>query len=167
MRSEIRASDQATSMSTARLTEDNARPAHGGAFDADLAFLTSWAGPLMLVARAMLAYIFIIEGADKITNYADVAGYMQANGVDARLLPLVILTELGGGLLMLLGVATRWAALALCGFCILTALLIHLRANEMIELQKNIAMAGGFLALAVFGPGPWSLDGWRWRSMRR
>ncbi len=31
----------------------------------------------------------------------------------------------------------------------------------MIEVQKNVAMAGGFLALAVFGPGPWSLDGWR------
>ncbi len=89
---------------------------------------------------------------------------MQANGLDARLLPLVILTELGGGLMVLLGLKTRWAAVALCGFSILTALLVHWRANEMIEVQKNIAMAGGFLALAVFGPGHWSLDGWRGRE---
>ncbi len=34
----------------------------------------------------------------------------------------------------------------------------------MIELQKNVAMAGGFLALAVSGAGPWSLDAWRARG---
>jgi putative oxidoreductase len=88
---------------------------------------------------------------------------MQTSGVDPRLLPLVILTELGGGLLVLIGLKVRWAAVALFGFCLLTAALIHWRANE-IEVQKNVAMAGGFLALAVFGPGPWSLDGWRGRE---
>jgi len=132
--------------------------------DWDLAFLTRWAGPLMLIARAMLAYIFLVEGAGKIANYSGVADYMLANGVDARLLPLVILTELGGGLLVLFGLKTRWAAIALCGFCLLTALIFHTHADQTIQLQKNIAMAGGFLTLAVFGPGPWSLDGWRGRS---
>ena len=89
---------------------------------------------------------------------------MQANGVDPRLLPLVILTELGGGLLVLIGLKVRWAAIALCGFCLMTAAIIHWRADEMIEVQKNVAMAGGFLALAVFGPGRWSLEGWRGRD---
>ncbi len=91
-------------------------------------------------------------------SYGDVAGYMQTNGVDPRLLPLVILTEFGGGVLVLVGLKTRWAAVALGGFCLVTALLIHWRAGEMIEVQKNVAMAGGFLTLAVFGPGPWSLE---------
>ena len=118
----------------------------------------------MLVARVMLAAIFIVEGAGKIASYDAVAGYMQTNGVDPRLLPLVILTEFGGGVLVLVGLKTRWAAVALCGFCLLTALLIHWRAGEMIEAQKNVAIAGGFLAMAVFGPGPWSLDSWRSRA---
>ncbi len=118
----------------------------------------------MLLARAMLAYIFIVDGWGAIVDYAGTVSYMEANGVDARLLPLVILTELGAGLMVLLGLKTRWAAVALCGFCLLTALLIHWRANEMIEVQKNIAMAGGFLTLAVSGAGPWSLDGWRRRE---
>jgi putative oxidoreductase len=147
-----------------RMTGDRSRPEPGRWFDADLAFLGGLAGPLMLLARAMLASIFIVSGVTYIGQYVGVADYMQANGVDARLLPLVIATELGGGLCVLVGFKTRWAAVALCGFCILTAFLIHWRANEMIEVQKNIAMAGGFLTLAVFGPGPWSLDGWRGRG---
>ena len=152
-------------MSDARVTKENARPAAGRAFDWDLAFLTRWTAPLMLVARAMFAYIFIADAVVQIADYAGVASYMQDNGVDPRLLPLVILTELGGGLLVLFGLKTRWAAIALCSFCLLTALLIHWRADEMIEVQKNVAMAGGFLTLAVFGPGPWSLDGWRRREI--
>jgi putative oxidoreductase len=107
--------------------------------------------------------MFVVEGAEKIGTYADVVDYMQAAGVDGRLLPLVILTELGGGLLVLFGLWTRWAAIALFGFCLLTAFLFHLGADQAIQFDKNIAMAGGFIALAVLGPGAWSLDAWRGR----
>ena len=113
-------------MSQARYTGEHVTPPAGGpTFDLDLNFLVRWAGPLGLLARAMLAYIFIVEGAGKIAGYAGVADYMQAHGVDGRLLPLVILTELGGGLLVLFGLKTRWAAIALFGFCLLTALFFH------------------------------------------
>jgi uncharacterized membrane protein YphA (DoxX/SURF4 family) len=49
----------------------------------------------------MMAYIFIVEGSEKIAGYSGVADYMLAHGVDGRLLPRVILTELGGVLLVL------------------------------------------------------------------
>ena len=81
-----------------------------------------------------------------------------------RLLPLVILTDLGGGLLVLFGWKTRWAAIALSGYCLLTALFFHFGADQTIHFQKNIAMAGGFLMLALFGPGAWSLRAWRARA---
>jgi putative oxidoreductase len=152
-------------MSHARSTrEAAAAPSAGRAFDADLDFLVGWAGPLGLIARAMLAYIFIVEGVGKIGGYAGVASYMQAHGVDGRLLPLVIVTELGGGLIALFGLKTRWAAIALFGFCLLTAFFFHMGPDQAIELQKNVAMAGGFLTLAICGPGPWSLDAWRGRA---
>ena len=112
----------------------------------------------------MLGYIFIVEGLGKIVGYAGVADYMQAHGVPSALLPLAIVTELGGGLLLLLGFATRWATIALFGFCLLTAAIFHNGADQAIELQKNVAMAGGFLALTVAGPGAWSLDAWSRRS---
>ncbi len=138
-----------------------APPLGGAGWDRDLAFLGRWSAPLLVVARAMLAYIFIVEGVEKIGGYAGVADYMRTHGVSSALLPLVILTELGGGLLVLLGLTTRWAAIALCGFCLLTALIFHMDADQAIQFQKNIAIAGGFLALAVAGPGAWSLDGFR------
>jgi putative oxidoreductase len=156
---------EGNTMSQAQNTGEHATPPTGGrTFDADLNFVSRWAGPLGLLARAMLAYIFIVEGAQKIANYASVVDYMQSNGVDGRLLPLVILTELGGGLLVLFGLKTRWAAIALSGYCLLTALLFHLSADQTMHFNKNVSMAGGFLTLAILGPGAWSLDAWRARA---
>jgi len=142
--------------------ESTKRTRHLG-LDWDLAFLERFPGPLRALARAMLAYIFLVEGYGKIVDYADVGAYMAEHGVAPVLLPLVILTELGGGLLILIGLKTRWAAVALCGFCLLTAAFFHMGADEAIEFKKNVAIAGGFLALASIGPGPWSIDAWRGR----
>ena len=138
-------------------------PACGRIFDADLRFLSRWAGPLGLLARAMLAYIFILEGRED-RELRQRRRLYAGPRADGRLLPLVILTELGGGLLVLFGLKTRWAAIALFGFCLLTALFFHTASDQVIELQKNVAMAGGFLTLARNGPGPWSLDAWRGRA---
>jgi putative oxidoreductase len=119
-----------------------------------------------LAARLLLALIFVVEGWLKIVHYEGTVGYMEGYGIPGALLPLVILTELGGGLLVAVGFLTRLAALALAGFCLLTALFVHLPAasadqNEMIHLLKNLAMTGGFLVLFAFGAGRWSVDGWR------
>ena len=120
--------------------------------------------PLALLARLCLAYIFIVEGWEKIEAYAATGSYMEANGVSPMLLPLVIVTELGAGLLVAVGFATRYAAFALAGFCLLTALLFHYdfsNVEQVINFNKNIAIAGGFLTLIAFGPGAWSIDGSR------
>ena len=124
------------------------------------AVLERMRAPLALAARAMLAEIFIVDGFEKIGGYSAVASYMAQHGVDARLLPLVILTEFGGGLLILFGLATRWVALALFGYCWLTAMFFHTGVDQAVQFQKNVAMAGGFLTLALAGPGAWSLDAW-------
>jgi hypothetical protein len=70
-------------MSQAQYTRGGVTPpVEARAFDTDLnSFLVRWAGPLILLARAMLAYIFIVEGAGQIVGYSGVADYMQAHGL--------------------------------------------------------------------------------------
>ncbi|HEX3216223.1 MAG TPA: DoxX family protein [Aestuariivirgaceae bacterium] len=117
--------------------------------------------PLALLARLMLVFIFVIEGWGKIGNYAGTQEYMASHGVPGALLPLVILTELGAGLFVAFGLLTRLAALALAGFCVLAAVFFHhdlADANEFMQFTKDIAIAGGFLALVAFGAGEWSID---------
>jgi hypothetical protein len=46
-------------------------------------------------------------------------------------------------------------AIALCGFCLLTALFSRFSPDQDVHLQKNVAVAGALLTL--LGPGVWSL----------
>src|ERR1051325_11095059 len=126
--------------------------------------------PAALLGRLLLALIFIIDGWELLSNYSGSQGYMEFNGVPGQLLPLAILTEIAGGLLVVAGLLTRWAAIALAGFCVLTALLFHrnfadVEHLEMVHFLKDLAIAGGFLTLAAHGPGAWSLDA-RWMRSR-
>lgn len=117
-----------------------------------------------LLARVLLSTIFIIDGWGKMAIYAAAQAYMEQFSVPSMLLPLVILTEVGCGLAVLAGWQTRWAALALAGFSILAAVIFHHNfgnRNEMLHFQKDLAIAGGLLALVAFGAGRWSLDGRR------
>ena len=114
-----------------------------------------------LLGRFFISAIFIFAGFGKITGYASTQAYMEATGVPGQILPLVILVELGGGLAILLGLLTRWAALALAGFSLVSALLFHANFADQVQsimFMKNVAMAGGFLFLFVHGAGAWSLD---------
>jgi putative oxidoreductase len=118
-----------------------------------------------VAGRLLLAWLFLFEGAQKLGSYSAVGAYMEAHQVSARLLPLVILAEIGGGGLIALGLFTRLTAVGLATFCVLTALLFHANfanGDELIHFNKDIAIAGGFVVLAAFGAGSWSLDGlWR------
>jgi len=119
---------------------------------------------IVLLARLLLAHIFLLAGFSKITGYAGTQGYMESMGVPGALLPLVIVLEIGGSLALIFGFFTRWAALALAAFCVATALIFHRNFAEqmqMIQFMKNFAMAGGFLLLYVQGPGAFSIDAWR------
>ena len=111
-----------------------------------------------LVARILMAYIFIVAGWGKIAGYEATVGYMQAMGVPAELLPVTILLELGGGLAILFGLQTRVVAALLAGFSLVTAFLFHGTPEDAVNFMKNFAMAGGLLLLVLQGAGRFSLD---------
>ena len=117
---------------------------------------------LVVLGRLFLAWIFIASGWEKIGGYAGTEQYMASAGVPGFLLPLVIALELGGGIAIVLGLFTRWVALALAVFSIVAAILFHLPhfADQMqaINVWKNVAMAGGFCVLAAHGAGRYSID---------
>ena len=114
-----------------------------------------------LLGRIGLALLVIISGWGKISGYAGTQQYMEAMGVPGALLPLVILLELVGGLAIAAGLFSRWVALALAGFSVVTALVFHANFGDTmqaINFWKNIGMAGGFLLLAAQGAGAFSID---------
>lgn len=116
---------------------------------------------ILLIARLLLAHMFLFSGINKIMSYEASAQYMAAGGVPGALLPAVILLEVLGAVMLIIGFKTRWAAWGLAGFSILTALLYHLDfGNQMqiIMLMKNLTIAGGLVVLAEHGPGKLSID---------
>jgi len=128
-----------------------------------------YANPAAFIGRILLALIFVVSGAGKITGYAGTAAVMAAKGlpiVDV-LLPLTIAVELGGGLLLALGWKARWAAAALFLFLIPTTLIFHqfwgiepkLAQMQKIHFLKNVAIMGGMLMVLAIGAGRWSVDG--------
>lgn len=118
--------------------------------------------PALLLARVLLAIIFVVSGYGKIMGYAGTMAYMTSHSLPAAqiLLPLTILVELGGGLLLILGLFTRQVALLIFLFLIPVTLVFHTSGEKMdqLMLMKNLSTMGGMLALAVAGAGAWSLD---------
>ena len=80
-----------------------------------------------LLARLLLAGIFVLSGVSKIGNFSGTQAYMAARGMPATgfLLFCAILIETGGGLAVLLGYKARLAALLLFLFLIPTTLIFH------------------------------------------
>ena len=114
-----------------------------------------------LLARVGLAALFILTSFSKIQYLDATAQYMASAGLPEFLLPLVIAFELIGGLLIVLGLLTQLTAIAFAAFSVVSALLFHFQLDDQMQFlmfYKNIAMAGGFLALASLGAGKFSID---------
>ena len=120
------------------------------------------------VARLMLALVFITSGIQKIGGYQDTVAYMESQGVPGLLLPLVLLVEIGGGLMVALGWHARYAAAVLGLFSLAAGIVFHLIPaseatapeyyGQMAHFWKNVAIAGGMAMIVANGPGLFSMD---------
>ncbi|MEG2046416.1 MAG: DoxX family protein [Comamonas sp.] len=124
-----------------------------------------------LVGRVLMSFLFIPAGISKIGGFAGAVGYASSVGMP---LPEVgvgigLLIELVGGIALLLGWNTRWAALVLAFFTLVASFFFHaywgLPADQagmqQLLFNKNVAVVGGLLAFAAFGAGAFSVDGRR------
>lgn len=127
--------------------------------------------PLTLVGRILLAALFLPAGLSKISGFEGTVGYIASKGLPMPSVGAVIaiLIEVIGGLALIAGFGTRWAALALAAFTLVATFIFHNfwgMPPEQVMMQqlmffKNIAVVGGLLVLAAHGAGAWSVDGKR------
>ena len=123
---------------------------------------------LALIGRVLIALLFVPAGFGKIGGFAGVVGYIGAVGLPLPQLGAVIAiaVELGLGLLLLVGYKTRIVSIILAVFTVATAVFFHnywaMPADKAYINQlmffKNIAIAGGLLAIAALGAGRFSID---------
>jgi putative oxidoreductase len=125
---------------------------------------------LLLLSRLLLAALFVPSGFHALFDIAGTTGYFAGLGLPLPALAAwgTGLFELIAGLLILVGFQTRIAALLLAAFCIVAGFIGHYGqggGDAMLTflhsqmLMKDIAISGGFLALAMAGAGAWSADG--------
>lgn len=117
----------------------------------------------LLIGRILIGILFLIAAYNKMKGYGGSVGYFTKLGIPAPSLtvPLTIVFEAAAGILLIVGYQTRLVAILIAAFCIVTGLVAHTNiadGNQLNHLLKNLAVAGGALALFVSGPGAMSID---------
>ena len=113
------------------------------------------------IGRLLLSVLFLIEGIGKISMQEDVIMYMEDYGVPEILFVPATVLEILFTLLLIVGYKTKWAASVMALFTFTVAIIFHTDFSEgmqMILFLKDIAIAGGFMIIIVYGPGKISLD---------
>lgn len=118
-----------------------------------------------LIARIILGVILIAHGWDKfgITGLEGITGFFDSIGVPAADLaaPVVAVVEILGGVLLILGAATRITGVVVALLMLGAALFAHMGAGIFVAnggWELVGAIGAGFLALAAAGAGRYSVD---------
>src|SRR5690606_35116886 len=117
--------------------------------------------PLFLLARILLAAIFLISGVRKALGFSFMSVVLAGKGFPLPdiVLVLTIALEIGGGLMLIPNWNARYAALALALFTMVAGALFHAFwhvwggppaqfNNELNHFLKNVAITGGLLLVA-------------------
>lgn len=118
------------------------------------------AGVAALLLRLSLAFLFFAHAWLKIKVFtpAGTVKYFESLGVPGWFAYATMAAEIGGGLLLLLGIETRWVALALVPLMLGTIVLVHGKngfwfTNKDGGWEYPAFWTVGLLALALLGDG--------------
>jgi putative oxidoreductase len=116
---------------------------------------------VLLAARLLLAFIFVHESIFLMLNFDSAASATSKMGVPTLAFVATIILQLFAGTAIALGIFTRFGAAALALFCFATAFMFHTHfgvRDELLHFEKDLAIAGGLLVLALHGVGDWSIE---------
>jgi putative oxidoreductase len=121
-----------------------------------------------LLGRVLLALVFVLGGYGKIWAMDPTIAQMASHDIPMPnvLVYGVIALELGGGLMLMVGLLTRWVALVLFLYLISLAVIFHPYWAMPLEQAReqramffeHVSMMGGMLYVFVYGAGVCSLD---------
>ena len=116
-----------------------------------------------VIGRLLIGLPFAMSGFGKLAAIGPTTEYIRAAGLPLPTfaLALAVLVELGGGLMLIVGLRARTVAAVLAVFSLVTAISFHSNfadQNQMIHFLKNVMMAGGLLQITAFGAGAFSID---------
>jgi uncharacterized membrane protein YphA (DoxX/SURF4 family) len=112
-----------------------------------------------LIARLCLAAVFLYSGVDKLWHWRSSVAEVKGDGLPwpAVFAGATVITQLGGGCLVALGLLAWLGALLLAGFTVAATLLGHrfwLRRgaefrHEVTTSLEHVAIVGGLLLLCL------------------
>jgi putative oxidoreductase len=134
-----------------------------------------------LLGRILVPLVFLVEGIRKLMNVEGITKMLADNNVPIpdQVIPylggmpkyqaagyLIAAVEVLGALMIMAGLAARWAALVLVVFTAATIFFVHhfwdmtgdAYFSNMTDALKNLSIMGGLLLVAAVGPGPNSID---------
>lgn len=125
-----------------------------------------WQDLLMLLARVLIGLIFVLSGWGKLTNISGFVATMPQRGLPDFLGYIAPFVEFFGGLLLIIGLATRYVSLVMLLFIVIASFSTHRYwasepaqvTNQFAHFWKNVTMMGGMVLLFVTGAGRYAVD---------
>lgn len=123
---------------------------------------------VLLLARLLLAALFVIFGWGKLTGFSGTVALMATLNLPVPTIAavVVVVMEFFVGIAIVIGFYTRPLAVLLALYTLATAFIGHHywtlpdaeRVANMINFYKNISIVGGLLLLGITGAGRYSID---------
>jgi putative oxidoreductase len=124
---------------------------------------------LQLIARILVATIFLITGFQKLTHFSGTQHTLAHLGIPMANIAAGVATliEFGGAISLILGFQARIASAIMFLYTIIVTVKVHnfwdappaAYQDQYIHFLKNLAILGALLGLAANGAGAFSVDG--------